>query len=496
MNTRHDLEALLERVYVKCNPAKLLSTPRFVKDVVDKYEGYHDCLVSKLRDKYENRAPYEIQQLDDFITSSHRNGSLSRRNSREWASKLRAKKSQNVKFELLSAIYEKCNPEKLKQPGWLDSVVSKYDGYDDVLLQRLSQKYCETAPNEIEALRKHLEQHSRPKRVSQAWAAEARDAMKKRDEERKSIQHEGKEEKPIRSNRTRRVAPPPKPRGQSSYSELLNAKKQSSPQPFLPEAPDDYKERAMSKNTMHNEWNNLNNMASATLRNVAPPPPPGSPFVEQQRHRTDTTTTVPEPPPPTTPMANDDEEEDDFGVPPTPPPSFKDGDDDDNTTSMTMAMRKQGPPKPPPRGKIKDNIIPSSPDIISKKPSFASMKVSSSSEDLRKHIVKHHIKSELDEDARYIAMLPSDPSVGSFFQSSSSSDNMFSSASSRVRAQSRLRSHTHSNPLPMLPTQPGVGSFALDNHHETKASPRYETQRKFSVAKPHYDIFECCIQAK
>ena len=43
--TRHDLEALLESVYVKCNPAKLLSTPGFVRTVLDKYDGYHDCLV-------------------------------------------------------------------------------------------------------------------------------------------------------------------------------------------------------------------------------------------------------------------------------------------------------------------------------------------------------------------------------------------------------------------------------------------------------------------
>ncbi len=71
---RHDLEALLESVYVKCNPAKLLSTPGFVKTVLDKYDGYHDCLVMKLRLKYENVAPYELQKLDDFVTSNQKNG--------------------------------------------------------------------------------------------------------------------------------------------------------------------------------------------------------------------------------------------------------------------------------------------------------------------------------------------------------------------------------------------------------------------------------------
>ena len=72
--TRHDLEALLESVYVKCNPAKLLSTPGFVRTVLDKYDGYHDCLVMKLRNKYQNVAPYELQKLDDFVTSNQKNG--------------------------------------------------------------------------------------------------------------------------------------------------------------------------------------------------------------------------------------------------------------------------------------------------------------------------------------------------------------------------------------------------------------------------------------
>ena len=72
--TRHDLETLLESVYVKCNPAKLLSTPGFVKDVLDKYEGYHDCLVTKLKDKYDRIASFEIQKLDTFITSNQKNG--------------------------------------------------------------------------------------------------------------------------------------------------------------------------------------------------------------------------------------------------------------------------------------------------------------------------------------------------------------------------------------------------------------------------------------
>ena len=71
---RHNLEALLESVYVKCNPAKLLSTPGFVKTVLDKYDGYHDCLVMKLKLKYENVAPYELQKLDDFVTANQKNG--------------------------------------------------------------------------------------------------------------------------------------------------------------------------------------------------------------------------------------------------------------------------------------------------------------------------------------------------------------------------------------------------------------------------------------
>jgi hypothetical protein len=243
--TRHDLEALLESVYVKCNPAKLLSTPGFVRTVLDKYDGYHDCLVMKLRNKYQNVAPYELQQLDDFVTSNQKNGTdfflfndspsqtkrhihtgtIARRNSREWASKVRAHKTRDVKMQLLRAIYEKCNPEKLSQPGWLESVVTKYDGYDDVLIQRLEQKYCQTAPNEIQALKEHLREHSRPKRVSQAWATEARDAMKRRDEERKSQSVEA--EKPIRSRRR----PPPKPKGRVSFSELTQLKRRDSERP-------------------------------------------------------------------------------------------------------------------------------------------------------------------------------------------------------------------------------------------------------------------------
>ena len=128
-------------------------------------------------------------------------------------------------MQLLRAIYEKCNPEKLSQPGWLESVVTKYDGYDDVLIQRLDQKYCQTAPNEIQALKEHLREHSRPKRVSQAWATEARDAMKRRDEERKSQSVEA--EKPIRSRRR----PPPKPKGRVSFSELTQVKRRDSERP-------------------------------------------------------------------------------------------------------------------------------------------------------------------------------------------------------------------------------------------------------------------------
>ena len=241
---RHDLDALLESVYVKCNPAKLLSTPGFVRTVLDKYDGYHDCLVMKLRNKYQNVAPYELQQLDDFVTSNQKNGtdfndshlktylhthihtgSIARRNSREWAIKVRQSKTRDVKMQLLRAIYEKCNQEKLNQPGWLESVVTKYDGYDDVLIQRLNQKYCQTAPNEIQALREYLREHSTPKRVSQAWATEARDAMKRRDEERKSQSVEA--EKPIRSRRR----PPPKPKGRVSFSELLQVRRRDSERP-------------------------------------------------------------------------------------------------------------------------------------------------------------------------------------------------------------------------------------------------------------------------
>ena len=128
-------------------------------------------------------------------------------------------------MQLLRAIYEKCNQEKLNQPGWLESVVTKYDGYDDVLIQRLNQKYCQTAPNEIQALREYLREHSTPKRVSQAWATEARDAMKRRDEERKSQSVEA--EKPIRSRRR----PPPKPKGRVSFSELLQVRRRDSERP-------------------------------------------------------------------------------------------------------------------------------------------------------------------------------------------------------------------------------------------------------------------------
>ena len=87
------------------------------------------------------------------------------------------------------------------------------------------QKYCQTAPNEIQALKEHLREHSRPKRVSQAWATEARDAMKRRDEERKSQSVEA--EKPIRSRRR----PPPKPKGRVSFSELTQLKRRDSEKP-------------------------------------------------------------------------------------------------------------------------------------------------------------------------------------------------------------------------------------------------------------------------
>ena len=176
----------MESVYVKCNPAKLLSTPGFVKTVLNKYDGYHDCLVMKLRLKYENVATeasevgrfrdvqsekrYGFFSFNDSPSQTKQNihtGTIARRNSREWASKVRAHKTRDAKMQLLRAIYEKCNPEKLSQPGWLESVVTKYDGYDDVLIQRLDQKYCQTAPNEIQALKEHLREHSRPKRVSQ-----------------------------------------------------------------------------------------------------------------------------------------------------------------------------------------------------------------------------------------------------------------------------------------------------------------------------------------
>ena len=196
----------------------------------------------------------------------------------------------------------------------------------------------------------------------------------------------------------------------------------------------------MSENTMKQEWNNLNESVSATLRRVAPPPPPGSPMVETYDDDTAPPGT-PIPPAPSTPQ-----DELGFFVPPTPPPP--------------PPTTNSAPPKPPPRGKIRDNIAPSTPDIP-KKPSFASLKVLSQS-DLSDHVVSPHTsRAELDEDARYIAMLPSDPSVGSFFQPASTG------ASSRVRASSRLKRHEHSTPLPMLPTEPGVGSFQLG---ETKAA--------------------------
>ena len=332
-------------------------------------------------------------------------------------------------MQLLRAIYEKCNPEKLSQPGWLESVVTKYDGYDDVLIQRLDQKYCQTAPNEIQALKEHLREHSRPKRVSQAWAMEARDAMQRREEERKSQTIE--QTMPIRS----RKRPPPKPKGRVSFSELLEVRRRDSekppgtpPLPFVPDAPEDYKDRAMSENTMKEEWKNLNDNASTTLhRIVAPPPPPSSPLT--QENNLDAPPGTPIPPAPSTPIGEDDELA--FFVPPTPPPP------------PPAVTSTSGPPKPPPRGKIRDNMAPSTPDV-SKKPSFASLKVLSQS-DLSNHVVMPHTsRAELDEDARYIAMLPSDPSVGSFFQSASNS-----SASSRVRAISRLQRHENTTPLPM-----------------------------------------------
>ena len=216
----------------------------------------------------------------------------------------------------------------------------------------------------------------------------------------------------------------------------------------------------MSQNTMKQEWNKLNESVSTTLRRVAPPPPPpGSPMVETYDND-DAPPGTPIPPAPSTPQ-------DELGlfIPPTSPPP---------PPSNISAP----PPKPPPRGKIRDNIVPSTPDM-SKKPSFASLKVLSQS-DLSDHVVSpHSTRAELNEDARYIAMLPSDPSVGSFFQPANTN------VSSRVRASSRLKRYdgieSFSTPLPMLPTEPGVGSFQLG---ETKAAyvvfERYVFERKIT----------------
>ena len=63
---------------------------------------------------------------------------------------------------LLRALYRKVEPSKLENKSFLNQVLEKYNGYEDLLASRLSAKYSDRAPREIAALRRwiHKSQHS------------------------------------------------------------------------------------------------------------------------------------------------------------------------------------------------------------------------------------------------------------------------------------------------------------------------------------------------
>jgi len=53
---------------------------------------------------------------------------------------------------LLRSLYRKAEPSKLEDKTFLNQVLEKYDGYEDLLASRLSVKYASRAPDEVAAL--------------------------------------------------------------------------------------------------------------------------------------------------------------------------------------------------------------------------------------------------------------------------------------------------------------------------------------------------------
>jgi serine/threonine protein kinase len=105
-----DYAAVVTEIYEEHNPGKL-DDPMFVQKTVQKFQGREEVLLKMLRIKYKLTNPGTIQ----------------------------------ICFRLeIYTFYKKHNPDKLEDPAfceWVEELLQKYAGREDVLLQALESKY-------------------------------------------------------------------------------------------------------------------------------------------------------------------------------------------------------------------------------------------------------------------------------------------------------------------------------------------------------------------
>eukprot|EP00939_MAST-03C_sp_MAST-3C-sp1_P003352 g3352.t1 len=128
-------------------------------------------------------------------------------------------KAKAKRKSLIAAVYRKANPNKMT-PGFVKKIIDQYDGYEDVLAERLHIKYATVAQREVQRLKEFVKEIHDLKvikrRNSKSWAMVARANMR-REEVRQ--QAEKKPETPSMTSGRRRAPPPKKPDARNTTAE-------------------------------------------------------------------------------------------------------------------------------------------------------------------------------------------------------------------------------------------------------------------------------------
>jgi tetratricopeptide (TPR) repeat protein len=131
-----DYVILLTRIYLKANPEKLRDSA-FVQNTLLKYKGREDALVEALEKKYKVGLEVPKEVIPQVVPAAEG----VKGDDAQFADTYNIYCTRGKYANALSVLYQKYNPEKLKDPEFVTNTLQKYKGREDVLMSALKIKY-------------------------------------------------------------------------------------------------------------------------------------------------------------------------------------------------------------------------------------------------------------------------------------------------------------------------------------------------------------------